>query len=79
VLLAAYTATWLAALRRAEASVVASVLVIAAPITAALAAGVNGTLPAPNAVLGLATMAVAVIVLAALVMRRQGARSAAGA
>ena len=79
VLLAAYTATWLAALRRAEASVVASVLVIAAPITAALAAGVNGTLPAPSAVIGLVTMAVAVVGLAALVLRRQGERGAAGA
>jgi drug/metabolite transporter (DMT)-like permease len=77
VLLAAYTATWLAALRRAEASVVASVLVIAAPITAALAAGLNGTLPAPSVVLGLAIMAVAVVGLAALVLRRQGERSAA--
>jgi drug/metabolite transporter (DMT)-like permease len=77
VLLAAYTATWLAALRRAEASVVASVLVIAAPITAALAAGVNGTLPAPSVVLGLVIMAVAVVGLAALVLRRQGERSAA--
>ena len=37
-LLAAYTATWLAALRRADATVVASVLVIAAPITAVLTA-----------------------------------------
>jgi hypothetical protein len=58
---------------------VASVLVIAAPITAALAAGVNGTLPAPSAVLGLVTMAAAVIGLAALVLRRQGERGAAGA
>jgi drug/metabolite transporter (DMT)-like permease len=79
VLLAAYTATWLAALRRAEASVVASVLVIAAPITAALAAGVNGTLPAPSVVLGLVTMAVAVVGLAVLVLRRQDERGAASA
>ncbi|MFL5676121.1 MAG: hypothetical protein ACJ77X_00635, partial [Chloroflexota bacterium] len=78
-LLAAYTATWLAALRRADASVVASVLVIAAPITAVLAAGVNGTLPAPTVALGLVIMSVSVLVLAAFVLRRQGERGAAPA
>ncbi|MFL5723356.1 MAG: EamA family transporter [Chloroflexota bacterium] len=78
-LLAAYTATWLAALRRADASVVASVLVIAAPITAVLAAGVNGTLPAPTVALGLVIMSVSVLVLAAFVLRRQDERGAAPA
>ena len=62
-LLAVYTGTWLAALRRADASIVASVLVIGALITAALAAAVNGTLPAPSVVLGQAVMAVAVVVV----------------
>jgi len=66
-LLAAYTATWLAALRRADASVVASVLVIGAPITAILAALVNGSLPAPTSVVGQVVMAVAVVAFAVVV------------
>ena len=41
VLLAGYVGTWLAALRRAPASVVASVLVLGAPITAVLTAVVK--------------------------------------
>ena len=76
VLLATYTTTWLAALRRADASVVTSVLVIGAPITAVLAAAVNGTLPAPSVVVGQATMAVAVLIVAAIALRRGGARTA---
>jgi drug/metabolite transporter (DMT)-like permease len=76
VLLATYTTTWLAALRRADASVVTSVLVIGAPITAVLAAAVNGTLPAPSVVVGQATMAVAVLIVAAVALRRGGARTA---
>jgi drug/metabolite transporter (DMT)-like permease len=68
-LLAAYTATWLAALRRADASVVASVLVIAAPITAVLSALVNGTLPAPTVVIGQTVMAVAVVAVAVFALR----------
>ena len=68
-LLAAYTATWLAALRRAEASVVASVLVVGAPITAAISTVVNGTVPAPTVVAGQAVMAVAVVIVAAIALR----------
>ena len=76
-LLAVYTGTWLAALRRADASVVASVLVIGAPITAALAAVVNGTLPAPTVVLGQAIMAVAIVVVVIAAMRSRRERVAA--
>ena len=78
-LLAAYTATWLAALRRADASVVASILVLGAPITAILAAAINGTLPAPAIVLGQAIMAVAVIFVAVLAVRRRSERTVAAA
>ncbi len=68
-LLAAYVGTWLAALRRAPASVVASVLVIGAPITAALQALANGALPAPTVLVGQSVMAVAVCVVAYLALR----------
>ncbi len=73
-LLAAYTATWLAALRRAEASVVASVLVIGAPITAAISTVVNGTVPAPTVVAGQAVMAVAVVIVAIIALRSRDDR-----
>ena len=75
-LLATYTATWLAALRRADATVVASILVIAAPITAALTALVNGTLPAPTVVVGQGVMALAVVVLAVIAVRSRRERVA---
>ena len=68
-LLAAYVGTWLAALRRAPASVVASVLVIGAPITAALQALANGALPAPAVLVGQSVMAVAVCIVAFLALR----------
>jgi drug/metabolite transporter (DMT)-like permease len=74
-LLAAYTATWLAALRRADASVVASVLVIGAPITAAVSTVVNGTGPAPSVVAGQAVMAVAVVILAVIAIRSRSGRA----
>ena len=45
--LAGYVATWFAALRRAPASLVAAILVVGAPITAALQAVANGIPPAP--------------------------------
>ena len=68
-LLAGYTATWLGALRRADASVVASVLVLGAPVTAALSAAANGTVPAPTVVLGQGTIAIAVLALLILARR----------
>lgn len=63
VFLAGYVGTWFAALRRAPASAVASVLVVGAVITAALQAISNGTLPAPTAIGG----SVALVVAAGLV------------
>jgi drug/metabolite transporter (DMT)-like permease len=51
-LLAGYVATWYAALKRAPATVVTSVLVAAAPITALLTAISTGTIPGPSVALG---------------------------
>jgi drug/metabolite transporter (DMT)-like permease len=51
-LLAGYVGTWFAALSRAPAVVVTSVLVIGAPLTAALDAVARGALPAPTVVAG---------------------------
>jgi len=71
-LLAGYVGTWFAALKAAPASVVASVLVLGAPITATLAAAANGTIPQalPLAGYALAVLAAAAIALAAA--RRTG-------
>jgi drug/metabolite transporter (DMT)-like permease len=52
LLLSGYVATWFAALRRAPASLVTAVLVVGAPITAALQAFANGAVPAPAVVEG---------------------------
>ncbi len=51
-LLSAYVATWYAALRRAPASLVASVLVVGAPITALLQALTGASVPAPSVLAG---------------------------
>jgi drug/metabolite transporter (DMT)-like permease len=68
-LLAGYVATWLAALRRAPASVVASVLVVAAPITALLQAIANGATPSPGSVAGQLVIALGVAATATLAVR----------
>jgi drug/metabolite transporter (DMT)-like permease len=75
LLLAAYVGTWFAALRRAPASIVASVLVLGAPITAVIQALANGALPAPPILAGQAaiTMAVAVVVVLAVKASRREA------
>ena len=75
-LLAAYVGTWLAALRRAPATVVASVLVLGAPITAVLASLANGTLPAPTALAGQAVITMAVGAVAILALRAARTREA---
>ena len=59
VFLAGYVGTWFAALRRAPASAVASVLVVGAVITAALQAFSNGTMPAPTAIGGSMALVIA--------------------
>jgi drug/metabolite transporter (DMT)-like permease len=70
VLLAGYVATWFAALSRAPATVVTAVLVIGAPITAALSAVASGTLPAPVQLVGYGLIPLAGLTLAALVLWR---------
>ncbi len=68
--LAGYVATWFAALQRAPATVVTSVLVLGAPITAALQAIANGAAPAPSAALGQLLIVVAALGIALLAVRR---------
>jgi drug/metabolite transporter (DMT)-like permease len=68
-LLAAYVGTWLAALRRAPATVVASVLVLGAPITAVLGTAANGTIPAAPVLAGQVLITVAVGAVAVLALR----------
>jgi drug/metabolite transporter (DMT)-like permease len=68
-ILAAYVGTWLAALRRAPASVVASVLVLGAPITAVISSVVNGTVPAMPVVAGQILITIGVAVVAVLATR----------
>jgi len=67
VLLAGYVGTWFSALQLAPATVVTSVLVLAAPITALLQVAVNGTVPAPLplAGYGLLTLGAVALVVAA--------------
>ena len=70
VLLAGYVGTWFAALRRAPASIVASVLVLGAPITAVLASIADGTLPTLPVLAGQALIAAGVTVVGVLAVRR---------
>lgn len=69
--LAGYVATWFAALKRAPASLVTSVLVLAAPITAALQAVANGAAPAPGALAGQLLIVLAALGIAILAARRR--------
>jgi drug/metabolite transporter (DMT)-like permease len=68
-LLAGYVATWFAALRSAPATVVTSVLVLGAPITALLAALVNAKLPVPEALAGYGLVLVGVMLTLAIALR----------
>jgi len=68
-LLAAYVAIWFAALQRAPASVVTSVLVGGAIVTAALQALAAGRAPDPAAIAGACLVAVALTVAVRLAMR----------
>jgi drug/metabolite transporter (DMT)-like permease len=74
ILLAGYVGTWFSALRLAPATVVTSVLVLAAPITASLDLIVNGKVPAPTALTGygLVLLAAALLVVAAFRARGLG-------
>jgi drug/metabolite transporter (DMT)-like permease len=73
VLLFGYVATWFAALKRAPASVVTAILVLGAPITAALAAVQGGTIPAGLALAGQGLVLVAGAVLVLLGLGRRQA------
>ncbi len=64
LILTAYVATWFGALRRAPASLVTSVLVVGAPVTAALQALHNGTLPGEPILIGEGLIIGAAILLA---------------
>jgi drug/metabolite transporter (DMT)-like permease len=77
VLLAGYVAAWFAALRRAPASVVASVLVLGAVVTGALTAVSKGAAPNPAVVGGYILIVVAAGAIAAWSIR--SARTAIGA
>jgi drug/metabolite transporter (DMT)-like permease len=70
VILAAYVATWFAALERAPAGVVTSILVVGAVITTGLQALSNGTLPQAPAVAGGVALTAATLLLAVAAMRR---------
>jgi drug/metabolite transporter (DMT)-like permease len=74
LLLAGYVATWFAALRRAPASTVTAVLVLGAPITAALAAIQNGGLAFTPALGGQALVLLAGGAIAILGVRGAGDR-----
>jgi len=74
LLLAAYVATWYAALRRAPASAVTAVMTIGAPITAVLQLAANGRIPDPVAATGYAVGAVAALVVGVLAVRATAAR-----
>jgi drug/metabolite transporter (DMT)-like permease len=74
-LLAGYVGTWYAALRRAPAAVVTSVLVVGAPITATLQGLAGGTLPALPAAGGYLLVALAVATVAGATLRGRAVRS----
>ena len=73
VLLAGYVSTWFAALRRAPASAVTSVLVIGAVITAALQSVSNGTVSLAPLAAGSAALILGAATVAVLAVRRSAA------
>lgn len=73
-LLAGYVGTWLAALQRAPASVVASVLVLGAPITATLSALASGTIPQAMPLTGFVLVVLACGAIALTAARRRDVR-----
>lgn len=72
LLLSGYVGTWYAALKRAPASLVTAVLVVGAPVTAALQALQKGALPTPPVLAGQLLIAVAALALALLAVRASG-------
>ena len=79
-ILAGYVGTWLAALQRAPATVVASVLVLGAPVTAILDVLAKGTVPAGLSLVGHTLIVLGAVVLAgaAIWRTRPAALGAAG-
>jgi drug/metabolite transporter (DMT)-like permease len=76
LLLAGYVATWFAALQRAPASVVTAVLVLGAPVTAALAAGSSGGIAVTPALGGQLLVVLAGAVIAGVAVRAPATRPA---
>jgi drug/metabolite transporter (DMT)-like permease len=75
-LLSGYVATWFAALQRAPASVVTAILVLGAPVTAALQAIQTGGVPAAPVLVGQGLILAAGAALALSVVRGRGAAMA---
>lgn len=71
LLLAGYVGTWLAALQRAPATIVTSMLVLGAPITALLDALVKGVVPAALPLAGHVLIIGAALALIALALTRR--------
>lgn len=69
--LAAYVGTWFAALQRAPASLVTAILVLGAPVTAAIQGFQTGTVPAPQVLTGQLLVLVAGAAIATLAVRRR--------
>jgi drug/metabolite transporter (DMT)-like permease len=69
-LLTGYVATWFAALQRAPASLVTAILVLGAPVTAAIQAMQGGSLPATPVLAGQMLVLAAGSVLIVLALRR---------
>ncbi len=74
-ILAGYVATWFAALERAPASVVTSVLVLGAVVTGALTAVTKGSAPSPTVVAGYLLILLAATAI--VVVSRRAARGVA--
>jgi drug/metabolite transporter (DMT)-like permease len=72
-LLAGYVGTWFSALKLAPATVVTSVLVLAAPVTALLQVTVNGTAPAPLPLAGYGLLTIGAVALVVASYRRTAA------
>jgi drug/metabolite transporter (DMT)-like permease len=77
LLLSGYVGTWLAALRRAPATEVTSILVVGAVITGALTAISRGAIPEPMTSGGYALIALAAIALVAVGTTRSPGRAVA--
>ncbi len=76
-LLFGYVTTWYGALQRAPASLVASILVGGAVVTAVLAIARTGTVPAPSIEMGLVLLAIGVVMAIAAGRRASTTRQSA--